>query len=59
MFEPEPAADAPKEVVYLILGSLQFSEAQLRLYGLSWSRLVGQLAADLRCIPVADHAAKT
>jgi hypothetical protein len=33
MFEPEPAADAPKEVVYLILGSLQFSEAALRVYG--------------------------
>ena len=32
---PEPAAapGAPKEVVYLILGSLQFSEACLRLYG--------------------------
>ena len=28
-----PAADAPKEVVYLILGSLQFSEAALRVYG--------------------------
>lgn len=33
MFEPTPAADAPKEVVYLILGSLQFSEACLRVYG--------------------------
>jgi hypothetical protein len=33
MYEPKPAADAPKEVVYLILGSLQFSEAALRLYG--------------------------
>ena len=33
MFEPQAAADAPKEVVYLILGSLQFSEAALRLYG--------------------------
>ena len=33
MFEPKAAADAPKEVVYLILGSLQFSEAALRLYG--------------------------
>jgi len=33
MYEPEAAADAPKEVVYLILGSLQFSEAALRLYG--------------------------
>jgi Phytanoyl-CoA dioxygenase (PhyH) len=33
MFEPEPAADAPKEIVYLILGSLQFSEAALRVYG--------------------------
>jgi hypothetical protein len=31
MFEPEAAADAPKEVVYLILGSLQFSEAALRV----------------------------
>jgi len=33
MFEPAAAADAPKEVVYLILGSLQFSEACLRVYG--------------------------
>jgi ectoine hydroxylase-related dioxygenase (phytanoyl-CoA dioxygenase family) len=33
MFEPRAAADAPKEVVYLILGSLQFSEAALRVYG--------------------------
>jgi hypothetical protein len=33
MFEPTPAGDAPKEVVYLILGSLQFSEAALRVYG--------------------------
>ena len=33
MFEPKAAEDAPKEVVYLILGSLQFSEAALRVYG--------------------------
>jgi hypothetical protein len=33
MFEPKPAEDAPKEIVYLILGSLQFSEAALRVYG--------------------------
>jgi Phytanoyl-CoA dioxygenase (PhyH) len=33
MYEPAAAADAPKEVVYLILGSLQFSEACLRAYG--------------------------
>ena len=33
MFEPAAAANAPKEVVYLILGSLQFSEAALRVYG--------------------------
>lgn len=33
MYEPAAAADAPKEVVYLILGSLQFSEAALRVYG--------------------------
>ena len=33
MYEPTAAADAPKEVVYLILGSLQFSEAALRVYG--------------------------
>jgi len=33
MFEPHAASDAPKEVVYLILGSLQFSEAALRVYG--------------------------
>ncbi len=33
MYEPAAAADAPSEVVYLILGSLQFSEACLRVYG--------------------------
>ena len=33
LFEPEAAADAPAEVVYLIVGSLQFSEAALRVYG--------------------------
>ncbi|MFV0298355.1 MAG: phytanoyl-CoA dioxygenase family protein [Hyphomicrobiaceae bacterium] len=33
MHEPTAALDAPKEVVYLILGSLQFSEACLRVYG--------------------------
>ncbi len=33
MFEPQAAADAPDEVVYLILGSLQFSPAALRVYG--------------------------
>jgi hypothetical protein len=33
MFEPSAATDAPKEIVYLILGSLQFSEACLRVYG--------------------------
>jgi hypothetical protein len=33
MFEPRAAADAPAEVVYLILGTLQFSEAHLRVYG--------------------------
>ena len=33
MFEPKAAAGLPKEVVYLILGSLQFSEASLRVYG--------------------------
>jgi hypothetical protein len=33
MFEPTPDAAAPKDVVYLILGSLQFADAALRLYG--------------------------
>jgi hypothetical protein len=33
MTEPTPSAGAPKEVVYLILGSLQFSDACLRAYG--------------------------
>jgi len=33
MSEPKAAADAPDEVVYLILGSLQFSDACLRVYG--------------------------
>lgn len=32
MVEPTADADAPKEIVYLILGSLQFSEACLRTY---------------------------
>jgi len=32
MHEPVAATDAPDEVVYLILGSLQFSEACLRTY---------------------------
>ena len=32
MFEPSAAADAPEEVVYLVLGSPQFSEACLRTY---------------------------
>ncbi len=33
MTEPVPASDAPEDIVYLILGSLQFSEACLRVYG--------------------------
>ncbi len=33
MFEPEVPADAPEYVVQLILGSLQFSDACLRVYG--------------------------
>ncbi|HYF58321.1 MAG TPA: phytanoyl-CoA dioxygenase family protein [Burkholderiaceae bacterium] len=33
MHEPSAAADAPEEIVYLILGSLQFSETHLRVYG--------------------------
>ena len=33
MFEPTAAADAPREVVYLMLGTLQFSDAALRVYG--------------------------
>ena len=33
MREPTPAADAPEEIVYLILGTLQFSDALLRAYG--------------------------
>ncbi|MFM1991591.1 MAG: hypothetical protein RJA99_4548 [Pseudomonadota bacterium] len=33
MHEPQAAADAPDEIVYLILGPLQFSEAHLRVYG--------------------------
>lgn len=33
MSEPQAAADAPDEIVYLILGSLQFSDACLRTYG--------------------------
>ena len=33
MFEPKAATDTPDEIVYLMLGSLQFSEACLRAYG--------------------------
>jgi len=33
MTEPQPREDAPAEIVYLILGSLQFSDALLRTYG--------------------------
>jgi hypothetical protein len=33
MIEPRAASNAPEEVVYLILGSLQFSDACLRTYG--------------------------
>lgn len=33
MFEPRARADAPKEIVYLILGPLQFMETHLRVYG--------------------------
>ena len=33
MTEPRAAAGAPQEVVFLIVGSLQFSDACLRLYG--------------------------
>ncbi|MEM7267853.1 MAG: phytanoyl-CoA dioxygenase family protein [Pseudomonadota bacterium] len=33
MIEAKAAEDAPKEIVYLILGSLQFSDACLRTYG--------------------------
>ena len=33
MYEPTPAVDAPEQVMYLVLGSLQFSDACLRCYG--------------------------
>lgn len=33
LFEPEAADDAPENIVYLIVGSLQFSEAHLRFQG--------------------------
>jgi len=33
MSEPKAAADAPEEIVYVILGSLQFSDSCLRVYG--------------------------
>ena len=33
MFEPKAADTAPADIVYLILGTLQFSEAALRVYG--------------------------
>lgn len=33
MYEPAAPANAPKDIVFLILGSLQFSQAALRVYG--------------------------
>jgi hypothetical protein len=33
MREPKPRAGTPEEIVYLILGSLQYSDACLRVYG--------------------------
>jgi hypothetical protein len=33
LIEPEAAADAPADIVLLVIGSLQFSEAALRVYG--------------------------
>ncbi len=33
LIEPEAAADAPADIVLLVVGSLQFSEAALRVYG--------------------------
>ncbi|MBH69196.1 MAG: phytanoyl-CoA dioxygenase [Rhodospirillaceae bacterium] len=33
MFEPKPSQNSPEEIVFLILGSLQFSDACLRAYG--------------------------
>ncbi len=33
MIEPEVPADAPEQILQLVLGSLQFSDACLRLYG--------------------------
>lgn len=33
MVEPTPDADAPEHVVYVLQGTLQFSDAHLRLYG--------------------------
>jgi hypothetical protein len=33
MSEPKAAIDAPEEIIYLILGTLQFSDACLRVYG--------------------------
>ena len=33
LIEPEAAEDAPKEAPFILLGSLQFSEACLRVYG--------------------------
>lgn len=33
MYEPVAANDAPDEIVYLMLGTLEFSDAHLRVYG--------------------------
>ena len=33
LFEPKAADDAPDRIVYLLLGSLQFSDTALRVYG--------------------------
>lgn len=33
LIEPEAAPDAPEQIVFILLGSLQFSDASLRVYG--------------------------
>ena len=54
MTEPVPAADAPKEVVYLILGSLQFSDACVRLYGYPELLAVSAAVNGEDFVPFAD-----
>ncbi len=54
MYEPQAAVDAPKEVVYLMLGTLQFSEALLRAYGHSSVMRIAESINGEDFVPFTD-----